>query len=108
MPRPAPDSAALLDCARRLARDLHGVEPPEAELRERIDYVLYGRKQGWANLDAVLISEVELRNLLLAHLDYECADLSDKNWGDLDPEGRATLVADLDQVLFGHPALDRP
>ena len=101
MPRPVPDRAELLACARRLAA-LHGIEAPEPELRERIDYVLWGRKDAWAALEAGLLTPSEVRDLLLAHLDYECADLSGRSWTDLDPEARAALEATLDQALFGH------
>jgi hypothetical protein len=102
--RTAPDSAAILECAARLARELHGIEPPEAELRERLDYVLWGTKQAWACLVDGLITEVELRDLLLAHFDYECAHISGLAWGDFDDDRRHMIVEALDQVLFGRPA----
>jgi hypothetical protein len=107
MPRPAPDRAELLACARRLA-ELHGIEAPEPELRDRIDYVLWGRKDAWAAVEAGLLTPTEVRDLLLAHLDYECADLSGHSWADLDPEARATLEAALDHALFGDFAPDPP
>jgi hypothetical protein len=90
----------------RLARELHGIDPPEADLRERIEHVLWGRKQAWSLLHDGIISEVELRNLLIDHLDYECAHLSGHAWARFDEADRLTIVDALDEVLFGHPAQD--
>lgn len=101
--RTAPNPEQLLDCARQLAR-LHGIEPPEAELIERIDHVLWGRKLAWSCLEDGIITELELRDLLLAHLDYECAHVSGRAWADLDEAGKQAIVDALDQVLFGRPA----
>jgi hypothetical protein len=103
--RPVPNRERILDCARRLARELHRIEPPEAELCERIEHVLWGRKQAWACLEDGIITEVELRDLLLAHLDYECAHLSNRSWGELDEAGKRSLVEALDETLFGRPAV---
>jgi hypothetical protein len=102
--RPAPHRERILDCARRLAQELHRVEPPEAELRERIEHVLWGRKQAWACLEDGIITELELRDLLLAHLDYECAHLSGRGWDELDAIAKQAIVEALDQILFGRPA----
>jgi hypothetical protein len=102
--RTSPNPELLLDYARRLARDFHRIEPPEADLLERIDHVLWGRKQAWSLLEDGIITELELRNLLLDHLDYECAHLSGRAWAQFDESERQTLTGMLDQVLFGHPA----
>jgi hypothetical protein len=102
--RPAPHRERILDCARRLARELHRIEPPEPELLERIDHVLWGRKQAWTCLEDGIITELELRDLLIAHLDYECAHLSGRGWAELDEAGRQALIEELDQILFGRPA----
>lgn len=104
MSRPAPHRERILDCARRLARELHRIEPPETDLRERIEHVLWGRKQAWACLEDGIITEVELRDLLIAHLDYECAHLSNRGWGELDEAGKRSLIEALDEILFGRPA----
>jgi hypothetical protein len=102
--RPSPDREQLLDFARRFARELHGVEPPEAELAERIEYVMWGRKQAWTCLEDGLITEEELRNLLLDHLDYECAHVSGRSWPDFDLVARRRVRKALDEVLFGRDA----
>jgi hypothetical protein len=104
--RPVPDRERLLDFARRFARELHGVEPPETELAERIDYVVWGRKQAWTCLEDGLITEEELRNLLLDHLDYECAHMSGRTWPDFDLAERQRMRAALDQELFGREATE--
>lgn len=104
MSRTVPNPERILDCARRLARELHAVEPPEAELRERIEHVLWGRKQAWTFLEDGIITEVELRNLLIDHLDYECAHVSGRAWVDFDEAARAPIIEALDEILFGHPA----
>lgn len=104
MSRPTPSSERILDFAGRLAREVHGIEPPEADLRERIEHVLWGRKQAWRCLEDGIINELELRNLLLDHLDYECAHLSGRAWSDFDESTRRALCADLDQLLFGRAA----
>ncbi|HLT36485.1 MAG TPA: hypothetical protein VK034_09365 [Enhygromyxa sp.] len=104
MGRTPPNPERLLDCARRLARELHGIEPPETDLCERIDHVLWGRKQAWVCLEDGIITEVELRDLLLAHLDYECAHVSGRAWGAFDEAAKQAIVDALDQTLFGRPA----
>jgi hypothetical protein len=104
--RTAPDRERLLDFARRFARELHGVEPPEAELAERIEYVVWGRKQAWTCLEDGLITEEELRNLLLDHLDYECAHISGRTWPDFAIEDRRRMRAALDDELFGREATE--
>lgn len=106
MSRRPPDSEQLLDFARRLARELHGIEPPELELAERIEYVMWGRKQAWTCLEDGLITEEELRNLLLDHLDYECAHVSGHTWLDFDLAARRKMRSALDDVLFGRPATE--
>jgi hypothetical protein len=102
--RTAPNREQLLDCARRLARELHAVAPPEVELRDRIEHVLWGRKQAWTRLDNGSVSEVEVRDLLIDHLDYECADISGRAWAEFEASERQTIVDAFDEVLFGHPA----
>ena len=87
-----------------MALELHGVPAPEAELRDRIVHVLWGRKDAWAALEAHLISEVELRDLLLGHLDYECADVSGRSWDEFTDTEREPIIHALDQALFGRPA----
>lgn len=102
--RTAPNPEQILTCARRLARELHVVTPPDVELRDRIEHVLWGRKQAWTFLEDGIISEVELRNLLIDHLDYECAHISGRAWVDFDADKRQTIIEAFDEVLFGHPA----
>jgi hypothetical protein len=102
--RTTPNPERLLDFARRLARDFHRIEPPEADLRERIEHVLWGRKQAWGCLEDGIITEIELRNLLLDHLDYECAHVSGRGWTSFAGASQQTLVDALDEVLFGRPA----
>lgn len=104
MSRTVPTAERILDCARHLARALHGIEPPESELRERIEYVLWGRKQAWSFLEDGIITEIELRNLLIDHLDYECAHVSGRAWAELDEGRRREFVRAVDQVLFGRSA----
>ncbi len=104
MSRIRPDPARLLDCACALARELHGIEPPLAELQERIDYVMWGRKQAWSFLEDGIITELELRSLLIDHFDYECAHMSGRTWPEFDEARRQAYVAKLDEVLFGRPA----
>jgi hypothetical protein len=104
--RTKPDPERIFACAVRLARELHGIQPPEADLRERIEHVLWGRKQAWSLLDDGIISEVELRNLLIDHLDYECAHLSGHAWARFDEADRLSIVDALDEALFGRPAQD--
>ena len=106
MSRSTPDREQLLDLARRLARELHGIEPPEAELAERIEYVMWGRKQAWTCLEDGLITEEELRNLLLDHIDYECAHVSGHTWLDFDAGARQRICSALDDILFGRPATE--
>lgn len=100
MLRPLPAREKLLEFARYFSRELHGVQAPERALTERIEYVLWGRKQGWARLEAGEMSEAELRDLLIAHFDYECADLSGKQWSELDEQLREEAVERLDAILF--------
>ena len=107
MLRPLPAREKLLEFARYFARELHGVQAPERALTERIEYVLWGRKQGWARLEANEMSEEELRDLLIAHFDYECADLSGKQWSELDEDLRAEAVRRLDAILF-QPSASKP
>jgi hypothetical protein len=104
--RSLPDREQLLDLARRLARELHGIEPPETELAERIEYVMWGRKQAWGCLEDGLITEEELRNLLLEHIDYECAHVSGRTWSDFELEDRRRICSALDDILFGRPATE--
>jgi hypothetical protein len=99
--RPSPSAEQLLDFAREFARELHGITPPEAELAERVEYVMWGRKQAWTCLEDGLITEAELRQLLIDHIDYECAHVSGKTWAELDAEAKARFVARLDELLFG-------
>ena len=105
MSRSTPNPERILDFARKLARDFHGIEPPEADLRERIEHVMWGRKQAWSCLEDGIITEIELRNLLLDHLDYECAHVSGRAWMNFDPVSRRTLIDLLDDVLYGRPAM---
>jgi hypothetical protein len=102
--RTPPTSEQLLAFARQLARELHAIEPPEVELRARIEYVMWGRKQAWSYLEDGVITEVELRQLLLDHLDYECAHVSGHAWAEFDEAARQGLVERLDQLLYGRPA----
>jgi hypothetical protein len=74
------------------------------DLRERIDHVLWGRKQAWSLLDDGILTEVEVRNLLIDHLDYECAHLSGHAWTDFAAADRQGIIDALDEVLFGRPA----
>jgi hypothetical protein len=104
--RTPPDREQLLDLARRLARELHRINPPDAELAERIEYVVWGRKQAWTCLEDGLITEQELRNLLLEHIDYECAHVSGRTWLDFDPDDRRRIRAALDDILFGREATE--
>lgn len=104
MSRAAPKRERILDFARRFARELHGIEPPELELAERVDYVVWGRKQAWTLLEDGQITELELRSLLIDHFDYECADISGHAWLEFDEAARARMSAALDEVLFGRPA----
>lgn len=104
MSRPVPNPERILDCARRLARELHGIKPPEAELSERVEYVLWGRKQAWTFLEDGIITEVELRNLLIDHLDYECAHVSGKAWEEFAEDRRQWFVGLIDRELFGRDA----
>jgi hypothetical protein len=99
--RRPPDRDQLLDFARRLARELHHIEPPEAELAERIDYVVWGRKQAWACLEDGIITERELLQLLLDHLDYECAHLSGRSWLEYPLAERERFMEALGEVLYG-------
>ena len=101
MSRRPPDLEQLLECARRFARELHHVEPPEAELRERIEYVVWGRKQAWTCLEDGIISERELLQLLIDHLDYECAHLSGRSWLEYPQEDRERFMELLGEILFG-------
>lgn len=107
--RPSPQRERLVALAQRFAREVHEISPPDA-LGERVDYVIWGRKRGWEQVEGGEMSELELRGLLLDHLDYECADVSGRSMielasGDL---ARASeieaLVEDLDLALFGHGA----
>lgn len=104
MSRTSPTREQLLAYAGELARELHAIEPPEAELRERIEYVMWGRKQAWSFLEDGVINELELRQLLIDHLDYECAHVSGRAWSEFDAAARQRLVERLDQVLYGRPA----
>jgi hypothetical protein len=104
--RTAPDRERLLDFARRFARELHGIEPPETELAERIEYVMWGRKQAWTCLEDGLITEEELRNLLLDHLDYECAHMSGRSRPDFEIADRQRIRAVLDAELYGRAATE--
>ena len=104
MSRTPPTKQRLLEFARRFARELHGIEPPEAELDERIEYVLWGRKRAWEALEDGLISEVELRQLLIDHLDYECAHISGRAWPEYDAGARQPMIDALDEALYGRPA----
>ncbi|WP_146155290.1 hypothetical protein [Enhygromyxa salina] len=104
MRRPSPNRERLLEFARQLARELHAIEPPEAELSERIDYVVWGRKQAWTCLEDGIITESELRQLLIDHLDYECAHISGRAWPEFDEAARRRFVDELEQLLFGRPA----
>ena len=103
MIRTPPTRERLLDYARQFARELHGIEPPEAALAERIEYVVWGRKQGWVQVEDGLMSRAELRQLLIDHFDYECADVSGLLWAQFDEALRARFCAELDRVLFGDP-----
>lgn len=100
----APTKSQLLEVARRFARELHGIEPPEAELEERIEYVMWGRKRAWEFLVDGLITELELRQLLIDHLDYECAHISGHAWPEYDEDDRQRMIEAVDQVLYGRPA----
>ena len=103
--RPAPDCAALLAAAQLLARDGHGLaEAPTDELESRIDYVLFGRKRGWAELEAGETTELELRDLLIAHFDYECADRSGRSWEQLPAAVREAVITAIDGALYGRAA----
>lgn len=102
--RTKPDRQRLLAWAMRLAREGHEIEPPVEELESRIDYVLFGHKLGWAGLDEGLYTEVEIRELLIAHFDYECSDRSGRSWDELPATLRGTLVSDLDDTLYGRAA----
>ena len=93
MSRTPPDREQLLDLARRLARELHRINPPEVE-------------QAWTCLEDGLITEQELRNLLLEHIDYECAHVSGRTWLDFDPDDRRRIRAALDDILFGREATE--
>lgn len=103
MLRPLPARDKLLEFAHYFARELHGVTAPARALSERIEYVLWGRKQGWARVEAGEMSEEELRDLLIAHFDYECADLSGKQWSELAEERRAEALERLEAILFPPP-----
>lgn len=96
-----PSRARLLELASRFAREIHRIEPPEQALAERIDYVVWGRKEGWARVGRGEWSELELRTLLLDHLDYECADVSGTTIAQADPVALAAILAEFDQALFG-------
>ena len=101
MLRPLPGREKLLEFARYFARELHGIDPPERALAERIEYVLWGRKQGWAQVEAGQMSEADLRDLLIAHFDYECADSSGRQWSELEPELQREASERLHALLFG-------
>jgi|GEM_PF-2345948 len=103
--RPKPERARLLAWAVRLAREGHEIEAPIEEFEARIDYVLFGRKLGWAGLDEGLYTEIEIRELLIAHFDYECADRSGRSWDGLAPPLKTKLVEALDEALYGRGAL---
>lgn len=102
--RTPPSKPKLLEFARRFARELHGIEPPEVELEARIEYVVWGRKQAWELLEDGLITELELRQLLIDHLDYECAHISGHAWPEYDAAARARMLEALDDALYGRPA----
>ena len=104
MSRPSPSPDNLVDAACRLAQELHGIAPPEAELRERIEYVMWGRKRAWGCLEDGLINEVELRQLLIDHIDYECAHASGHAWPEFDADARQRFIELIDQALFGRAA----
>ena len=101
MSRRPPDREQLLDYACRFARALHGIEPPAEEFAERIEYVVWGRKQAWMCLEDGIINEDELVQLLIDHLDYECAHVSGRSWPEFEPGARRRWLADLRSVLFG-------
>ena len=104
MSRTPPTKQRLLEFARRYARELHGIEPPEAELDARIEYVMWGRKRAWDFLVDGLITEHELRQLLIDHIDYECAHISGHAWPEYDASARQRMSEALDEVLYGRPA----
>ena len=64
-----------------------------------------GPQAGLSCLEDGIITEIELRNLLLDHLDYECAHVSGRAWMSFDPVSRRTLMDMLDDVLYGRPAM---
>ncbi|WP_146659366.1 hypothetical protein [Enhygromyxa salina] len=105
MSRPSPSRESLVEAACRLARELHHINPPESELRERIEYVMWGRKRAWDCLEDGLITEVELRQLLIDHIDYECAHASGHSWPEFDPDARQQFIELIDQLLFGRTAV---
>jgi hypothetical protein len=102
--RPSPSRDSLLEAACRLARELHHIKPAVGELGERIDYVMWGRKRAWECLEDGLINEVELRQLLIDHIDYECAHVSGHAWPEFDAAERQRFIEIIDQALFGRPA----
>lgn len=65
---------------------------------------MWGRKRAWGCLEDGLINEVELRQLLIDHIDYECAHASGHSWPEFDPDARESFIELIDQALYGRKA----
>ena len=100
---------ALVACVLRLADAMHQARPAEVEVREFLGQLLHrpqseGGKEVWSCTNQGLITEIEARDLVLAHLatwlshTNECAEPSCEVYSS------DALEAAFEQALFGRRA----
>jgi hypothetical protein len=99
-----PDMARLIHVAKLVGAALPAEAPADDDIEQFLRDLLYGKREAWSCQREGLITELELRDLLLAHL----ATFLSRRGGIPEPDAglwcSAAISLAMEQALYGRAA----